>query len=819
MPRHNAWRAVCVLLALCSFDCGDSDGAAGKPGSNCTVSKMSDGAVVIRCDDGTKETIRPPSIGELDAGACTVEQTSDAVTITCPDGSSATLPLPTGQGSDAGTCTVEQGDGGAVTITCPGGDPVTIPGATPTPPASGTIIVGATQAACGACHDTAPARAHFKAMTVEVDGKLQETCGTCHNETSIEPVTKVHARPEFAAPGLKAAIGAVTIDGTTRLATARITLTDASNAPVARTGLSFQLTLGRVAAITHAAYEGLPSPPVVEPLAGPYLSYIMRTVTQVAVPDFPLATPPRTSAQATTERGDGTWTEISTGVYDYTFKFAIPAADYDPNLTHVLALYVTHTLDGVRFVANAEKFFVPADGSATPLVREAVSGAACNGCHNPLSAHGGSRQDLQLCLTCHTQGSTDPESGNSIDFNVMIHRIHRGKGLPSVVAGTPYKIVGNSSSIHDFSKVGFPQDIRNCTTCHDTPDDRWVTNGTQAACTSCHDDILNPGRHIGTLSPQTTCGNSNCHAPGGIAPDAQEAHVTALQNSVPGVFEIDNLSISVASADEAPVVRFRARTGSVSTGAITPLTDPNLLPTLTAFFNGPNTSYASSGKNITLMPKAQLLDLAADQASAGEFTFRLPKTLRELSAGHGEAEIDSYTLSLRAAYDPTPEAAGADRVDMARNPSKEFGVGEEVVARVPVVSTDKCNSCHSDLRAHGGDNLARNVEQCAMCHTAKMDTQGRQGGNKEAGPTTSLRFSTLVHRLHAGGYAEQPYTVYGFSAMPPYPKVDLSDIVFPGAMQVCTTCHVGNTYQLPLPQSTAPSEYVTLDENGEVVVP
>ena len=88
--------------------------------------------------------------------------------------------------------------------------------------------------------------------------------------------------------------------------------------------------------------------------------------------------------------------------------------------------------------------------------------AACNQCHDPLSAHGGSRQDVKLCVTCHQPQTVDPDTGNTVDFKVMVHKIHRGASLPSVEAGTPYIIIGNSQSVHDFSDVVFPQDIRNC---------------------------------------------------------------------------------------------------------------------------------------------------------------------------------------------------------------------------------------------------------------------------------------------------------------------------------------------------------------------
>ena len=67
--------------------------------------------------------------------------------------------------------------------------------------------------------------------------------------------------------------------------------------------------------------------------------------------------------------------------------------------------------------------------------REVVLQAACNKCHDQLSAHGGARRDLQLCITCHSPQSVDPDTGNTVDLSVMVHKIHMGSSLPSVVAG------------------------------------------------------------------------------------------------------------------------------------------------------------------------------------------------------------------------------------------------------------------------------------------------------------------------------------------------------------------------------------------------
>ncbi|HNM25714.1 MAG TPA: hypothetical protein PKL15_09800, partial [Saprospiraceae bacterium] len=66
--------------------------------------------------------------------------------------------------------------------------------------------------------------------------------------------------------------------------------------------------------------------------------------------------------------------------------------------------------------------------------------ANCDQCHKELRAHGEFRRSVKLCVLCHTSGSEDKNVATAangtpditIDFRVMIHKIHNGFNLPSV---------------------------------------------------------------------------------------------------------------------------------------------------------------------------------------------------------------------------------------------------------------------------------------------------------------------------------------------------------------------------------------------------
>ena len=247
----------------------------------------------------------------------------------------------------------------------------------------------------------------------------------------------------FIRPGLKLTIMDVTIPDD-RQPEVWFTITDPEGLPLDRDGIT---TPGSVSTSFILAYipEGEEA----------YVAYTTRTQTSPITGD--------SVDQASTDSG-GTYTTVATGEYIYKFATALPA-DYDTDATHTLGVYAVRDLsefDLDEYVDNELKHFVPS-GNSEPEPRDIVTTETCNGrCHDPLALHGGSRREVGLCVLCHnpTQG-IDPDTGNSVFFPVMIHKIHMGSQLHN-----GYTIIGYRQGVHDYSDVEFPAPINDCETCH-----------------------------------------------------------------------------------------------------------------------------------------------------------------------------------------------------------------------------------------------------------------------------------------------------------------------------------------------------------------
>lgn len=325
-----------------------------------------------------------------------------------------------------------------------------------------------------------------------------------------------------------------------------------------------------------------------------WVPYIWRTETVVGS-TFPK--PAGTQADQAYRESNGTLSDHGDGTYTYTFAtnianitmpVATTAITYERNRKHRISLMMGgHS----GYTATATYDFVP-DGSQDTTTREILTTDSCRSCHGPFfAAHGGDRLTVENCVTCHAPGSSDAQSGNTLDFKVMIHKIHAGGELDSIPGPDGilwddpsttkdesadngfYGIYGYQDQLAQWWDLGFPAIIRNCTKCHNgngADVNNWKTNPSRAACGSCH-DLVNfaTGANHGnsTLSNIVVTDDNqcaqNCHRPdgGGFTFSAVTAHDWTTQD--PRNVSEFKAALTIANvpnrgyfvAGEAPVVQ------------------------------------------------------------------------------------------------------------------------------------------------------------------------------------------------------------------------------------------------------------------------
>ena len=542
---------------------------------------------------------------------------------------------------------------------------------------------------------------------------------------------------------------AIAKDGTI---TVRATIVDSDGTPLDRLGVA---TPGPVSMSFIAAY--IPAG------QSQYVSYT-TTVLKATIND----NPPQT--QAANDSG-GTFTTNAIGDYTYVFKTKAPVT-FDVTANHSIGVSAFRnladygTFDEWAEVSNDVFSFVP-NGSALKAARSVATTDACNQCHNPLFAHGGSRVKVELCIMCHTPQTVNPDTQLTMDMKVLIHKIHMGSSLPSVKAGTPYR-VWHRGAWSDFSDVVFPQDVRNCTTCHANnagQSDAWKTNPSAAVCTSCHDDVnLATGLNHMNLPQINDNQCKSCHASQATLDfDASipGAHLISKNStSLPGLVN-KIISVDGTTPGTSPTVTFSVKDNSGKLMDLTKLTSIRLV------LAGPNSDYNTGPGPI----RASETPTAA-KVSNGVYVYTMTNKIPAAAAG-------SYTVSLEATNTVTVMAntlKATPAVDAATPVEFYFSVDKSAVTpRRQVVATAKCAACHVDLEfVHGGARAA--TQECTVCHNPAL-SDGTSG--------QSVNMSVQIHSIHRGENLANPY-ILG--------TTNYQDVKFPGDLRACTTCHLDGTY-------------------------
>jgi len=548
----------------------------------------------------------------------------------------------------------------------------------------------------------------------------------------------------------------------------------------------------------------------------------------------------------------GTLVNQGNGSYTYTFATDIknatcpgPCTDADGNALDLsyqpgLTTRVTIQQANSAYPKSTGVYdFVP-NGGAVSAERDIVSTAKCNACHNQITAHG-TRVDTRLCVTCHNPGSWVAGTPNvTVDFKVMIHRIHyndAGAALPSVVAGTPYVVNGT-----DFSKVTFPQDVRNCTKCHDgTPGaanataqgDNWKTQPSMQACGACHDNVYfgatpDPAKPYQTIPHPGGVQVDNsacalCHAAGRFSDnkDIVVAHNFPTRLAAAAAkFKYNILSVAPTTAGSTPIITFSVTDPTNANAPYDIATAPaftagtNSTLTLKLGWNTPGTldfGNGNSGQPYGQPVSINLLGNAAVVAGAtpGTYAVASPVAIPATQTGTLRVMMDGHP-----AGDVTTAGTFTDRLPVT-SVYKDFAITGTVTPRRTVVDIAKCDVCHGTLSLHG-NNRNDQPGVCVVCHNPNATDAGQRPKdgtgaldgstiNPATGTTfavdgkneESIDFKVMIHAIHAGesdkgGFRTKGITIYGYRGS----VNDFSGVVFPGKLNNCANCHAGTSYEL-----------------------
>jgi len=519
-------------------------------------------------------------------------------------------------------------------------------------------------------------------------------------------------------------------------------------------------------------------------------------------------------AQASTESGAaGTFTDNGDGSYTYTFAqdlTAYPAGPtFDSTKTHRLGIEIrTVYVLGVAIPANNAPYdFVPAGGSPIDT-RLIANNATCNACHDNLEFHGDARFDIEYCVTCHNPSSIDGDTvneawGGTVDMKQMIHKIHYGINLDE-----GYFIVGHNNTTHDYSNVIFPQDVRNCTTCHQESDaslpqaSNWRTVQNRESCGACHDWIdwdgseNDPARlHLGGFVFLDDMDCVNCHGENAV-PFNGEFRV-AVVHEIPEVlaadaFEFEVVAVTNTDVGANPVIDYRVNnpvTG-VPWDLLTAPEWTNCGPARLAvgiawdtadYHNNGTGANPGLGVSITANP---CFGAMPEDRGNGIFRVTSPVAVPANAGGSLAVTIDGH---------PGVDIDGSiERIAVTNAVAyAKIGVGTAIPRR-NAVAIEKCDDCHNQLSMHG-NNRTDSIEVCVTCHAPNATDINRRLEpcitDLGTADDNTIDMKVMIHALHAADFTNEPYEACGFR-FPSGGTAHTFDFVYPGHLNNCEGCHV-----------------------------
>ena len=495
------------------------------------------------------------------------------------------------------------------------------------------------------------------------------------------------------------------------------------------------------------------------------------------------------------------------------------AAAYDPSLRHRVMIIIS----GLPTALFSTNTFLPAPvenvtfdkvpNGGTAISKNDVTTAGCQNCHFALGQnklglssgaasadfHGGARFQAELCVLCH-----NPTLGTGGEANLvnLVHKLHSTQTVLGI----------------DYSEVSYPQDLRNCTTCHKGTDTNWNTRPSIEACGACHsgtgfnfDGTAIPGVDFATGvghagGPQAdNSGCFFCHGatsgPSPIIPRHANENQTP-NNPVQPVglsnFEYGINGVTVAADNTTATIRFWIKQDNVymnlgDNGAV--IAQPAGLTTSPAFLF----AYAMAQDGVatpadyTNLGRAQAqplsvnvvgLTVANKLADNSEFTVVRANAfpnVNALTGAVGKATLRAVGLqgyfTQNGIGRHTAAVQKAVTGDAVRRTIVKSGyvnaAGQPVTdpGQFATATPIGCLECHEVFEGHGG-NRVNNVQVCIMCHNPNLSSSGRTiippngtTDNVPINPVITAKFGTdpTVYPEVANGMKE---LIHGLHAGP-----------------------------------------------------
>ncbi len=439
-----------------------------------------------------------------------------------------------------------------------------------------------------------------------------------------------------------------------------------------------------------------------------------------------------------------------------------------------------------------------------------VTKASCAACHqgpisgklymhhiypgrSPAGSFAYEYEPVVSCKACHNNDGyaayTDAAApGGRVADPIIrcVHGVHMGELL-----SLDFNTNSTTGDFRDYTKVAFPADVRNCTTCHQ--DDRWKTVATRQACGTCHDNVwfdakaampTNRVFHTGlTQTNDSKC--SLCHDAANIA-DAHAvsppapAHLVTLAMSAPanGKFYV---------AGESPKVTIQVKDAKTSqTINPTNMVDPLVSTNMTATEWNRANLFVSGPRSLTVPVLTTAITNTIASSLNNELRYMRDATKRDPRTSRTPDSIiyqlDNVAKVVAGTYTVYAELRQAS-TGFSSTAYLNFQVGSTNVE--PMVATG-CIDCHGTTRMHATSRAVTfTPDICKSCHDYQHQMTGKTNWlNSQYGFGVSP-LSRRVHGIHYGKYTAKPNEITSNSAF--------AYTMFTQDVRNCTKCHSQST--------------------------